>query len=360
MKRTALIALLLLAMWAFKASALGAEVLSLTDEAEGADDRTYVLTDENGAYVTSRRGRIFEGDEYISGGNLLYVVTRVDDETGTAVARLAGEEPSDAQEAFSAFAEKAKRIAMYSTHSDESYIPGDGDSSLLKDAGIYDVGEALRKNLEALGVDVSYSHETFFPHDAGAYRRSRSVAASLLKSNPDALIDIHRDGVSADEYETRVNGEETSKVRLFVGRTNANAAENRAFAKKLKSVADEKYPGLVKDIFIGKGNYNQDLFPEAILLEFGTHEIEKEKAVDSTKYMANVLYDALYEDKPSDGKAVSKGASRGVAWLIGLSVLAAAVFAVVSTGSFRGAGTKMKRTFEEVTGGAFTGKKRGK
>ena len=355
MKGKLLIAALLSALLTSRASALAAPA----DEAEGTDDRAYVLTDESGVRLTSRCGQIFAGDEYISGGNLLYVVTEVDDESCVAVARLAGEEPSEAEEAFSALSEEArKRIAMYSTHSDESYIPGDGDSSLLKNAGIYDVGEALKKHLEELGVDVSYSHETFFPHDAGAYRRSRAVAASLLKSNPDALIDIHRDGVSADEYETTVDGKDTSKVRLFVGRTNANAAENRAFAKKLKRIADEKYPGLVKDIFIGKGNYNQDLYPEAILLEFGTHEIEKDKAVDSTKYMANVLYDALYDDDPTSARSDAKGAAKGVGWLIGAAVLAAAVFAAVSTGSFRGAGAKMKRTMNEVTGGAFSGKKR--
>ena len=359
MRKKILLAILLVLALVPRAS--GEDVYEPSDEPEGEDRRAYVLADESGARITSRCGRIFVGDEYISGGNLLYVVTRVDDEACVATARLAGEEPSDAAQAFSAAAEAAKkRIAMYSTHSDESYIPGDGDSSLLKNAGIYDVGEALKKHLEELGVEVSYSHETFFPHDAGAYRRSRAVAASLLKSNPDALIDIHRDGVSADEYETKVDGEETSMVRLFVGRTNANAAENRAFAKRLKSIADEKYPGLVKDIFIGKGNYNQDLYPEAILLEFGTHEIEKDKAIDSTRYMANVLYDALYEDASGDARTPSKGASKGTAWLIGIAVLAAAVFAVVSTGSFRGAGTKMKRTFEEVTGGAFSGKKRGK
>jgi len=334
--------------------------LACAEDDWAGDDDVYVLMDEGGMRLTSRRGRIFEGDEYITGDNLLYRVQSVDDETRVAVARLMGEEPSESAAAFSAAAEKVKkRISMYSTHSDESYIPGDGDSSLLKNAGIYDVGEALKGHLEDLGVKVDYSHETFFPHDAGAYKRSRSVAADLLKNNPDALIDIHRDGVSADEYETKVDGENTSKVRLFVGRTNANASENRAFAKQLKAIADGQYPGLVKDIFIGKGNYNQDLYPQAILLEFGTHEIEKDKAVDSTKYMANVIYTALYDEDAANAKGAAKSngnSARGVGWLIGIAVLAAAIFAIVATGSFRGAGDRMKRTFREMTGGAFGGK----
>ena len=355
-QRWAICVLMIMVLW-----------MAVFAQAEDADEAVYVMTDANGAYITAIYGHIYPEDEYISGANLLYIVETVDDEKHTAVARLAGEEPGETRttfamdkgmEGFSAAAEnKNKLICMYSTHSDESYIPGDGDSSLLKNAGIYDVGEALKEHLTELGIETEYSKETFFPHDAGAYKRSRSVAAELLKESPDALIDIHRDGVPAEEYETTVKGDETSKVRLFVGRTNANAAENRAFAKKLKAVGDEMYPGLIKDIYIGKGNYNQDLYPRAILLEFGTHEIDKERAIDATKYMANVIYTALYDEKAGAAEEKSEGASKGIGWLIGIAVLAAIVFAVVSTGSYRGAGEKLKRTWSEVTGGAFGGKK---
>lgn len=352
MKRTLTLLLLLLFCGA-----------GLCESFEGEDDRVYTMTDESGTEITQRLGRMYEGDEYISGDNQLYRVISVDDENARAVARSLGEEPSDTVHAFAAFADEADTkgiICMYSTHSDESYIHGDGESSLLKDAGIYDVGEALKKRLEEKGIDVTYSHETFLPHDAGAYRRSRSVAAELMEKNPDALIDIHRDGVPASQYETEVEGNDISMVRLFVGKSNADAAENRAFAKQLKAVADDEYPGLVKDIYIGKGNYNQDLYPRAILLEFGTHKIEKQKAIDATEYMADVLYQTLYGES-SAGKAEKTekhGAAKGIGWLIGLAVAAAIVFALVATGSLRGAGDKLKGTFREATGGAFGGKRK--
>ena len=50
---------------------------------------------------------------------------------------------------------------MYSTHSDESYVPSDGESSKLENAGIYDVGEALAESFEERGIEVVYSKETF-------------------------------------------------------------------------------------------------------------------------------------------------------------------------------------------------------
>jgi stage II sporulation protein P len=65
---------------------------------------------------------------------------------------------------------------MYSTHTDESYEPTDGTSSKAKGGGILDVGNALKKNLEGLGIQVLYDETNHMPHDAGAYRRSRQTA----------------------------------------------------------------------------------------------------------------------------------------------------------------------------------------
>ena len=350
--------------------------------AEGGSTQVWTLVDESGQVLTRRAGEMFEGDEYIASDNRLYRITSADSAARTATAQAMGFEPAPQSHAVSVFlqsasaegenaAEKAlgdrkKLICMYSTHSDESYIPEDGESSKLKNAGIYDVGNALKDNLQELGIDVIYSEETFHPHDAGAYSRSRVVAKELIEKLPDALIDIHRDGIPKEEYETEVKGNDTSMVRLFVGRNNPNSAVNREFAKELKAVADEKYPGLIKDIFIGKGNYNQELYPQAILLEFGTHEIEKEKAMDSTRYMATVLSDVLYGGSakaesaaPAPAEEKTSGVASGIIWTVVIAAIAAAVYAFLSTGSGKGAMNKISRSVSEMTGG-LTGKKKDK
>lgn len=325
-------------------------------------ESVYTLSDENGVYITARLGRMYAGDEYISGENLLYEVVRVDDEAHSAVARLRGEEPQEAERAFAASGEARERlILMYSTHSDESYIEGDGDYSLVKNAGIYDVGRKFERDLEKLGYTVEYSGETFLPHDAGAYRRSRAVAARYAGRMPLAILDIHRDGIDADEYETTVDGKKMSMVRLFVGKSNANSAENRAFAKNLKAIADERYPGLIKDIYIGRGNYNQDLYPSAILLEFGTHKIDKELVLDSTEYMAEVLNEALGGEKDARVRAEEKEAAKeGFRWQALLAVGAVILLALFAAGSFRGGAGKIRDGFREMTGGLFSGKNRKK
>ena len=343
-------------------------------EEEIDSEAVYELFDLTGRRLTALSHRVYEGDEYIAGDNQLYRVTEVDDQSARAYAAPMGEEPAPLSdrpvEVFSALARESKQtegkklIAMYSTHSDESYIQGDGDSSLLKNAGIYDVDQALKQALEERGIEVLLDERSSLPHDSEAYSRSRRIATELLKKTPDALLDVHRDGIPDEaEYETTVDGEETSKVRLLVGRSNPNASANREFAKQLKAAADEMYPGLVKDIFIGKGNYNQELYPQSILLEFGTHTIEKDKAVSATSYMAEVLDKVLYGSSASaagnDKKAAqNKAGGVGIVWLVVVAALAVGIYALISTGTLKRAWAKVGRGVSETTGGLFGRKRR--
>ena len=112
---------------------------------------SYTLYDEGGAVLTMRGGQIWPGDEYISGDDRWYRVVSVDDDARVATAEYLGSALDDARTAFAA--QKAakdtdKLIAMYSTHSDESYVPDDGAASKWQNAGIYDVGDSLKEALE--------------------------------------------------------------------------------------------------------------------------------------------------------------------------------------------------------------------
>lgn len=72
----------------------------------------------------------------------------------------------------------------------------------------------------------------------------------------------------------------------MVGRQNPNQKVNDQFARRLKALADEEYPGLIKGIFYGKGVYNQHVAPHSLLLEFGTHVTTKEQAIASAQLFA--------------------------------------------------------------------------
>lgn len=355
------------------------------------DSAVFTVTGEDGSALFSISHAVNVGDEYISRDNALYRIERVSGTTATAVrvgeetmpdvswldtgeAQAVFAKAGDAVQAASGKMDNKKLIAMYVTHSDESYVPSDGTQSIEGQGGIYDVAREFRDALQSKGIDVILDESTHLPHDSGAYRRSRRTAERLLQNRPDAIIDIHRDGIpDADEYVATIDGENASRVRLLVGRSNQNSDVNRAFAKEIKAVADKKYPGLVKDIFIGKGNYNQDLSPNAILLEFGTHTISKERVLNSADVMADVVSTTLYgaqtgsaksektakseaADKASDS-AKNKGSMSGMALLAVLVIVGVILFALVQTGGGKAMGNKIGRNLREMTGG-LVGKKK--
>lgn len=361
---------------AFLLLALAFALVPIKAPADGVDAaRIFTVYTEDGKVLFTFAGDMEVGDEYISADNQYYTIDEVDETALTARAAHQGAqempdvnwlETSTAIVVSSAGGSGGdnRLIAMYATHSDESYEPTDGmDSAEDGYGGIYDVCQALKEALEQNGVTVTLDETSHVPHDAGAYRRSRETAIELLKEGPDAIIDIHRDGIpDPDEYAVEIDGEEASKVRLLVGRSNQNADANKQFALELKAVADNMYPELIKDIFIGKGTYNQDLMSNAILLEFGTHTLDKERALVSTELMANVITDTLYGGISGaagggEQEAANEGAGTGVIWLIVAVVLAIVVFAVLQTGRGRDAWEKVKRGASEMTAGMIGKKK---
>ena len=335
---------------------------------EGEENEVYRIVDRNGKDIAQFAGVPDIGDEYIAGDNGYFRITEVNSRDQTALAESLGfyalPDVSWLSESAQPVSAQRRAVALYCTHSDESYEPGDGKSSIEKRGGIYDVAESLKSDLEKQGITVYYSDENHYPHDAGAYRRSRSTAAALAEEGVDAIFDIHRDGIpDAKQYESSVSGEDVTKVRLLVGRANQNAEANRQFAAQIKAVADKMYPGLVKDIYYGKGTYNQDLMSQAVLLEFGTHKSDKDEVLHSTGYMADVLNRTLYGGvSGAAGKDAAAGKNTGgwtgIAWLIGLFLAGTLVFAFAATGRWKEAWDKWKRTFREMTGGIMGGRNR--
>lgn len=330
------------------------------EETDG--DAVYRLMDEQGQTVTFFAGTPAPGDEYIAGNNAHYRVESVNETEKTASLRSLGTfqlpDVSFAQDEARPVSAQKKAVALYCTHSDESYEPGDGASSLEKRGGIFDVAESLKSSLEKKGVTVYLSEANHYPHDAGAYRRSRSTAASLAEEGVDAIFDVHRDGIpDASQYESTVDGSSVTKVRLLVGRSNQNAGANKQFAAQIKATADQLYPGLIKDIYIGKGTYNQDLMSQAVLLEFGTHKSDKQEVLASTEYMADVLDRTLYGGVKGSAGISGKSAREntggwtGILWVVGLVAIGALAYSFLAAGSVSGAAQKWKRQFQEIAGG---------
>lgn len=245
------------------------------------------------------------------------------------------------------------KVAIYHTHSDESYVPSDGAESKKGAGGIYAVGAAFAESLKAEGITPLLSENKHDPHDNMAYERSRRTALSLVKQQPAAIFDIHRDAVPPQVYQAKVAGQDISKVQLVVGKYGPTGKQIEDYAMKIKAVADKKHPGLVKGIFFAKGgDYNQDLHPRSMLLEVGAHTNTKESAIKGVKLFADVIPSlvgkaeaAPVSPQQAGAQAGSSGASRSIGWILGLVAAGVAAFLFLSTGSLKEAQSKWKQFF---------------
>jgi stage II sporulation protein P len=111
----------------------------------------------------------------------------------------------------------------------------------------------------------------------------------LLKERPDAAFDVHRDSAPTSAYFTTVNGVNTSRVMIVVGRSNPNLKTNLDYARRVKSMGDSLYPGMMRGIFIGKGDYNQDLYPTALIFEIGTEQMSLDLAQNAATCLGDVI-----------------------------------------------------------------------
>ena len=311
------------------------------------EDGYYTLVDAEGRRIARTAHEVKKGDQYLTADNKLYRVEKV--EENTAHLRFVREinleaaiAPSILTRLTSAvtrlipgneeYAQSDNRpVAIYHTHSAESYVPTDGRSSIRENGGIFKVGESLAQALRERGVNVVHDKTPHDPHDARAYDRSRRTAAELLKKKPIAILDIHRDAVPADEYTGEVNNTAVTKVQLVVGRQNPNMKANEAFAYQIKSVVDKKYPGFIKGIFYADGKYNQDLAPRLLLVEMGTHTNSREEAERGAAIFATAAKEVLTNAGASK-RAVGAGASRSFLWIIGLLAVGFAIYFAINGG----------------------------
>lgn len=193
-------------------------------------------------------------------------------------------------------------IALYNTHSSETYELTDGLTHLKgKAGGIATVTAELAKALEeTYRIKVKRSdkiHDTAFGR---SYVESEKTVKTLLQENPNLkmLIDVHRDGFLPRERTlVKLGGQQMARILLVVG-TDARAdhpnwRKNLEFARLVAAKMDKLYPGLSRGISVKDGRYNQQHHPRGLLVEIGSAKNSTDEAVRSAKLFANVLVAVL-------------------------------------------------------------------
>ncbi len=113
---------------------------------EDETEAVYRLLDAQGETVTFFCGTPEPGDEYIAGDNRHFRVIQIDPDGKIARMETLGAYPLPnvewAAETILPVSAARRAVALYCTHSDESYEPTDGKSSIEKRGGIYDTAAA--------------------------------------------------------------------------------------------------------------------------------------------------------------------------------------------------------------------------
>ena len=323
-------------------------------EKERTDGGYFVLIDERGTLLDQTSMYVYRGDEFIAENNIRYRVKTVDGDVARCET-IGPEEPIaalDNTEAvpasiFGGTDSNKPTVGIYHTHGGESYVPTEGVESVKGKGGIDEVAKALEGKLNSQGIKAIVDDTSHVPNDSGSYRRSRRTAANLMKQGANYLVDVHRDAAPASQYTARVNGKDVAKIRLVVGRQNPQESAALDLAKRIKDHCDKDHPGLCKGIFMGRGAYNQDLSPNAMLIEVGSEKTTLEQAKAGVDLFADDLPNILGAGTTGATRVGTKtgqgGSWKALGWIIGAFIVGGLGYLLISSGSIKGAAGKLKQ-----------------
>lgn len=325
-------------------SAPSAQALAASPQQDPSPYRAVVDHRGNVLFHSAREWQV--GDEFLAGDNRLFTVAQI---TGSRVIlrpigriRLPGwrifpgrqgRDEGERQRPGETSRPKGL-VGIYHTHNGESYVPTTGTHSQEGPGDIHQVGEAFAQALEEAGVAVIHDETLHLPHDDEAYTRSRVTAVNLLRREPTAIFDVHRDATPPEVYRGRVAGMDVTKIAIVVGRQNPQFAVNRRYALSLKRVVDKVHPGLIAGVLFLNGNFNQDLSPFNLLIEVGAHTNSRAEAERAAVLFAEAVAfyffgpvaqgspQVAYRGLPGSEETVG----RTLATLLGLTILGGAAY----------------------------------
>lgn len=202
-------------------------------------------------------------------------------------------------------------VAIYHTHSTESYLPETGAERTKGTAGgVMDVGSVLAETLwEDYRIPVVHNQTIHdYPKWRLSYVNAEETAAQLVKDYPNLqmVIDLHRDAIKnavKSDYVTTINGNETAKVMIVVGTDKLGLPhphwqDNYRFAKELNVIMKELYPGLSRGVDLrDDGRWNQHLHRHAVIFEVGEVHQSEASAKATARCLARVIYEYLLRNQ---------------------------------------------------------------
>jgi stage II sporulation protein P len=200
--------------------------------------------------------------------------------------------------------EKPVEVVFYHTHNAETYVSLDGKGKVEgKNGGVSLAAAEMIKVLEE--KDGRCVHDLTihdYPDYDVSYINSEVTAKRLVEEYPDhkAIIDVHRDAGLERKEVVKVGEEASAKLLLIIGTgerlSNPHWRENYAFAQKIAQKMREDYPGVLKEVRLRPGRYNQHLSPRAVLVEVGSEKNTLDEALVAARCFSSALAAVLLED----------------------------------------------------------------
>ncbi len=191
-------------------------------------------------------------------------------------------------------------VLIIHTHGSEAYRDSPDYRSTDPGENMIAVGARIAEGLNAAGIptvqDTTLHDMTLGYNDA--YGQAAAAIEAWLEEFPSIqmVIDVHRDAATGEQKPllTSVNGEPTAQLMLVMGTDRGdlpheNWQENLAFAMKVQSWFQSLAPGIMRQMSLRAGRYNQHLTPCSVLLEVGSAGNSMEEALAAAAFVGENL-----------------------------------------------------------------------
>lgn len=194
-------------------------------------------------------------------------------------------------------------LYLYNSHQTEGYMKSNNASYNITPSVLM-ASYILRESLNDLGIPtIVETNDIAELLRVNSWKYSYSYAASKIlmedamkkNKNLNYFIDIHRDSSSYDVTTCEIDGKKYAKVFFIIGKDNENYKKNLALANSLNDLIKKNSPDISRGVSLKGGSgvngvYNQNLSPNAILIEIGGQY----NTINEVNNTINLLADAIY------------------------------------------------------------------
>ena len=195
-------------------------------------------------------------------------------------------------------------VLILHTHGTESYRNTEGYKESTKyrtedgDYNMISVGARLAEYLERGGVRVIHDTTPYdLPSYSGSYTKARTAVETVLGEYPSIclILDLHRDAMTDANGKQKAYTQDTAAKLMLVSGSDAGGLtypgweQNLSLAVKMQALLEREKPGICRPLSFRTGRYNQDLFPNMLLVEVGAAGNTRQEALASMEFLAKSI-----------------------------------------------------------------------